>query len=107
MHATLHDFATPIEIERVLLGQRRQFDRHFERRRSALFAREGGLVGRIAAVQRECGLERVAEAGGGFFLGVLLMNPRAVTAVDGAVPVKEEGGKGEIVIELKEREIER
>ena len=40
-------------------------------------------------------------------LGVLLAGPRSVASVDCPVRVHEEGGEGEVVVELKELQVER
>src|SRR5215204_1798693 len=55
----------------------------------------------------ECCFECVFVAGGGAILRVFLVNPRAVTAIDGAIAIEEHSREGKVVIELEEGEIER
>jgi hypothetical protein len=58
-------------------------------------------------VKRECSFERLAKAGDRLVARILLVRPRSVPAVDGAISVEEHRREGEVVIELELGEIQR
>ena len=104
--ATADDLALPVEVAFVFAGEQRDFDGRGEGRGLTLFAGERGLVHGIRGVDGERGFECALVAEGGFLGRVFLVGPRAVAAVDRAVGVEEEGGEGEVVVELEFRQLD-
>src|SRR5207302_6004687 len=88
VHTAWNHFALPIEFNFVSADEPGNLQRSFEWRGAALFAGERALVGRIAAMNCEGGLKRVFVAGGRFVLRILLVSPRTVPAVNGAVAIE-------------------
>lgn len=104
--AAFDDIAFPVEFAAVAFGEFGDVDRGAKGGGAALFACERGFVAWIGAVEFESALE---GAGVGFeagILGVLLVLPGAVATVDGAVGIEDEGGEGEVVVELEELQID-
>lgn len=106
MDAAFDDIAFPVEFAAVAFGEFGDVDWGAKGGGAALFASERGFVAGIGAVEFESALE---GAGVGFeagILGVLLVLPGAVATVDGAVGIEDEGGEGEVVVELEELQID-
>ena len=104
--AAFDDIAFPVEFAAVAFGEFGDVDRGAKGGGAALFACERGFVAWIGAVEFESALE---GAGVGFeagIFGVLLVLPGAVATVDGAVGIEDEGGEGEVVVELEELQID-
>src|SRR4051794_35697509 len=104
--AARDDFTFPIQVPGVLALDGGHIHRSFESERAWLFAQERWLVGGITLVNLQDRLERLAKAIGGFLARVLLMRPRTVTAVKGAVSVENQGGKGEIEVKLEPGQVQ-
>jgi hypothetical protein len=107
--AGLDNLALPIEFRFKLalaVGDVGDVERGFEAEGTRLFVGKSGFVGGVVFVKSEGGSEGALEAGEGFFGRILLMLPRAEATVSGAVGVEDEGGEGEVVVELEAGEIE-
>ena len=107
VHAALHDLAFPIELAAVFRGEGRKLHRRAKRRRDRLFARQRGFVARIAFVNVQRGLQRFLETAHGFVQRVLLMRPRAETAINGAIAIEDDARERQIVVKLEAREVQR
>lgn len=106
MDAAFDDIAFPVEFAAVAFGEFGDVDRGAKGSGATLFACERFFVARIGAVEFKSALE---GAGVGFEAGilrVLLVLPGAVATVDGAVGIEDEGGEGEVVVELEELQID-
>jgi hypothetical protein len=75
--------------------------------RTALFARQRQLIGRVTPMQLQRPFERALIAGNGCVLAITLMSPGTITSIDRAVAVEEHRREGQIVIELKPGEVQR
>ncbi len=104
--ATLHHFALPIEVGFVFGGEQGNLGGCLERNGTALLGCERRFVGRIAAMDGQRSFNRALVTGDGRVLRVALVGPRAVTTVDRAVAVEEHRGKGKVVVELEQRQVQ-
>src|SRR5881396_3484862 len=57
-------------------------------------------------MQVEGGLQGAFETSGGFVLGIFLVRPGAVAAIDGSIPIEENRREGEIVIDLEQAQVQ-
>jgi hypothetical protein len=107
--AGLDDFALPVEVGCEafgVVGDVGNLEGCFVGERERLFVGEGGFVGGVVFVEVEGGLEGGGESVGGFVFGIFLMMPGAESSVGGAVGIEDEGGEGEVVVELEAGEVE-
>ena len=104
--AAFDDVSLPVELAAVALGERGDLDGGAERDGAALLAGKGVLVGWVSAVEREGALKSATVGFETGVLGVFLVLPGAVATVEGAVGVENEGGEGEVVVELEELEVD-
>ncbi len=90
VHAALHHLTTPIQLATVALRQARNLHGRGKRHRGTLLARQRSAVGRIAAMQFQRRLEGPPVADRLTRLGVNLMGPRTIAAVERAVAVADQ-----------------
>jgi hypothetical protein len=107
MDATRHDLPLPVELQSVFAVERGDVHRRLVGRGLALLACERGFVRGITAVQFQRALQRGLESRRGFLVLIFLVPPGAEASVEGAVAIEENRGEREVVIELKEGEVER
>ena len=109
MDAGLDEIALPVEVGCEafgVVGDMGDVERCFVGKWEGLFEVEGGFVGGVAFVEGEGGLKGGGESVAGFVLGIFLVMPGAESSVGCAIGVKDEGGEGEVVVELEAGEVE-